>query len=276
MFTHHRGWIFLTLISLFFLLVGQAFLGRQGLLLGFIAATVLNFYIYFVSQQRIFRFFDAQPFEGQDSWGVSDAITNAVESFHIYPLEVFITKIDSPIAFSTSVGWGRPKIVLSEALLNKLTKDEIKDLLIIHMVYLLTMSSFFIGFRTQFSEIVYIISKFLDSILSLPYIVYAKEKRITFFQKLLLPIGTLFIESQKKKLLEADARAAKLIGSNEKYAKLLWKLQGLIQTKPFPAPPSPAILFATNTLTTHGLDKYFQRHHSLQIRIKKLVGHYPL
>lgn len=276
MFIHHRGWVFLGIVSFLFLIVGQGLFGRQGLLLGFLAASALNFYIYFISEKMIFNFFKAQPLEGQDSWGVTNALSRAVENFHSFPPQVYITKIDSPLIFCTSRGWGKSKIILSEALLNKLTKEEIQDLLMVHMLYLLSLSSFFIGFRTQFAEIIYVITKFLDTILSLPYIVSGQDKRVIFFQRLLLPLGTLFIESYKKTLLHVDDQAAKLIGSKERYAKLIWKLQGLIQTKPFKAPPSPVILFVINPLTTDGLDKYFQKHFELDVRIKNLVGHYPM
>ncbi len=276
MFIHHRGWIFLGIVSLLFLIAGQALLGRQGLLLGFLAASALNFYIYFVSEKMIFNFFKAERLTGQDSWGVTSSLVKAAENFHSFPPQVYITKTDSPLIFCTSRGWGKSKIILSEALLNKLTKEEIQDLLMIHMLYLLSLSAFFIGFRAQFAEIIYVITKFLDLILSLPYIVIGQDKKVVFFQKILLPFGTIFTETHKKTLLHVDEQAAKLIGSKERYAQLIWKLQGLIQTKPFPAPPSPVILFMINPLTTDGLDKYFQKHFELDVRIKNLVGHYPM
>lgn len=276
MFIHHRGWIFLGIVSFLFLIVGQALLGRQGLLMGFLAASALNFYIYFISEKMIFNFFKAEPLAGQDSWGVTSSLKKAAENFHSQIPQVYITKIDSPLIFCTSRGWGKSKIILSEALLNKLTKEEIQDLLLIHMLYLLSLSAFFIGFRTQFAEIIYVITKFLDWILSIPYIVAGQDKRVVFFQRILLPLGTIFNESHRKTLLHVDEQAAKLIGSKERFAKLIWKLQGLIQTKPFPAPPSPVILFVINPLTTDGLDKYFQKHFGLDVRIKNLVGHYPM
>ncbi|MES2770141.1 MAG: hypothetical protein V4596_13430 [Bdellovibrionota bacterium] len=276
MFIHHRGWIFLGIVSFLFLIAGQALFGRQGLLMGFLAASALNFYIYFVSEKMIFNFFKAEALTGQDSWGVTSSLVKAAENFHSFPPQVYITKIDSPLIFCTSRGWGKSKIILSEALLNKLTKEEIQDLLMIHMLYLLSLSAFFIGFRAQFAEIIYVITKFLDLILSLPYIVSGQDKKIVFFQKILLPFGTIFAETHKKTLLHVDEQAAKLIGSKERYAKLIWKLQGLLQTKPFPAPPSPVILFMINPLTTNGLDKYFQKHFGLDVRIKNLVGHYPM
>lgn len=276
MFIHHRGWIFLGIVSFLFLVAGQALLGRQGLLMGFLAASALNFYIYFVSEKMIFNFFKAELLEGQDSWGVNSALAKAAENFHSYPPKVYLTTINSPLIFCTSRGWGKSKIILSEALLNKLSKEEIQDLLMIHTLYLLSLSSFFIGFRTQFAEIIYVITKFLDMALSIPFIVYGQEKRIVFFQKILLPLGTIFAETYKKTLLHVDEQAAKLIGSKERYAKLIWKLQGLIQTQPLPAPPSPVILFVINPLTTNGLDKYFQKHFGLDVRIKNLIGHYPM
>jgi len=244
--------------------------------MGFLAASALNFYIYFVSEKMIFNFFKAEPLEGQDSWGVNSSLAKAAENFHSYPPKVYLTRISSPLIFCTSRGWGKSKIILSEALLNKLSKEEIQDLLMIHTLYLLSLSSFFIGFRTQFAEIIYVITKFLDMVLSIPFIVYGQEKRIVFFQKILLPLGTIFAETYKKTLLHVDEQAAKLIGSKERYAKLIWKLQGLIQTQPLPAPPSPVILFVINPLTTNGLDKYFQKHFGLDVRIKNLIGHYPM
>lgn len=276
MFIHHRGWVFLGIVSFLFLIVGQALMGRQGLLIGFLLASALNFYIYIISEKMIFNFFKAEPLMGQDSWGATSALARAVENFHSIPPELYLTRVDSPLIFCTSRGWGKSKIIISESLLNKLTKEEIQDLLMVHMLYLLSLSSLFIGFRTQFAEIIYVIAKFLDTILSLPYIVSNIDKRAMFFQKLFLPFGTLFIESYKKTLLHVDEQAAKLIGSNERYAKLIWKLQGLIQTKPFKAPPSPVILFMINPLTTDGLDKYFQKHFDMNVRIKNLVGHYPM
>jgi heat shock protein HtpX len=276
MFVDNRGWIFLGLVSLFFLILGQAILGRQGLLIGFFVASALNIYIYFVSEKLLVSFFKAKALEGQDCWGVADGMVKVCDGFHTPEPHVYITKIDSPIICCTSRGWGRSKIILSEHLLEKLDREEIYHLLLIHVLYILSLNSFFIGFRTQFAEIIFVITRFLDSVLSLPLIFSGQDKRIVFFQKMFTPIGTIFFDSQRSILLGVDEQAARLIGSNEKYAKLIWKLQSLIQTKPFQTPPSPSVLFVINPLTTDGLEKYFQKHFGLEVRIKKLIGHYPL
>ncbi len=276
MFTDNRNWLFLSLVSLFFLILGQTLGGRQGLLLGFFVATSLNLYIYFISEKLLINFFKANLLEGQDPWGITTSIQEASEYFRAQKPQVYITKQDSPIICCTSRGWGHSKIIISECLLERLSYEEIQNILLIHILYTLSLNSFFVGFRTQFAEIVYIVSRFLDTLLTIPFMFSEHNVRVVFFQKIFSPVGTLFFRSQKKFLLDADEKIAKHIGSHVKYANLIWKLQSLIQTKPFPAPPSPSVLFVINPLTTDGLDKYFQKHYELDVRIQKLTGHYPL
>lgn len=275
MFSNSRGWIFLSLVSLVFMIIGQLMFGRQGLLLGFFVASALNVYIYFISEKIIFNFYKAEPLKGQDPWGAGSALQKVSQQFRAPPAQIFITRMDCPILFCSHRGWGKNKIILSDSLLDKLTPLEIQDLLTIHMFYLLGSHSLFVGFRSQFTETIFIISRALDIFISLPRLIVGK-KPFVFFQKLFLPLGTLFMKSFKKSLLSTDEQAAKVIGSNERMAKLLWKLDSLFTTKPLSTPPSPNILCLVNPLTYEGLDLYFQRHFSIDKRIKNLLGHYPL
>lgn len=270
-YLNSRSLAFFTFISFVFLITGQLLLGRQGLLVGFLIASAFNFYIYFLSEKRVLHVFDAQPVVGQDIWGIQGKLKKICASFRTAYPKIYITQSPSPISFSMSRGWGHTRIIISEKLLQELNSQEIEDLLTLHVFYTIAKPSLYVGFRTLLCEVFFIFAQFADFIINIPFYL-AKSKKVVFTQKLFLPIGQMIQNSFRKDLIAMDEHVAQAIGSKERLASLLWKLNSLNHNTPSEAPPSCALVFSVNPLTETGLHSYFQRHFTLETRIKALVG----
>lgn len=267
-----KSLLFFAIISFLFLLVGQITFGRQGLLLGFLIASVFNLYIYFLSEKRVLSFFSGTEVLGQDIWGLRESVQNISRTLRVQPPKVYISDSAEPFVLTMSRGWGHTKIIITESLLNELSKDEVQDLLTLQIFYATSNISMFLGFRTLLCEIFFILAQFFDFVLNLPFYFNKNSQRVNFFQKLFAPIAALLQSSFKKELLKADEYVAQLIGSKERLAKLIWKLNSLNHNSPVKAPPSCALVYAVNPLTVDGINSYFRRHTKLQDRIKNLIG----
>ncbi len=267
-----RSLVFFAMIAFLFLVSGQLLMGRQGLLLGFLIASAFNFYIYFLSEKRILVFFQTERTIGQDIWGIQDCLSKISKILRTQPPQIYISSFSEPFVFTMSRGWGQTKIILTESLLKELNKQEVEDLLTLQLHYSTSNTSLFLGFRTLLCEIFFILAQFFDFILNLPFYFSKNSERVTFFQKVFLPFAFLLQQSFQKDLMKADEYVAQLIGSKERLARLLWKLNSLNHNTPLQAPPSCAIAYAVNPLTYEGINSYFQRHAPLEVRIQNLIG----
>lgn len=267
-----RNLIFFSIISFLFLIAGQLLWGRQGLLLGFLIASAFNYYIYFFSEKRILRFFSARELIGQDIWGLDRIIKDIAKTHRYQPPKILMSPQKKFFSLTLSRGWGHNFIILTEDLLNELSKEEAQDLLTLHSYYANTNLSFFLGFRTTLCEVFFILSQSFDFLLNIPLIILGAKDSIVFFQRALAPVIGFIQGTFHKDLKAMDEDVAKIIGSKDRYARLLWKLHSLNHNHPIVAPPSCALLYPINPLTSNHLDPYFQKHQSIQERIKLLTG----
>lgn len=267
-----RSLVFFAAIAFIFLVTGQFLMGRQGLLLGFLIASAFNFYIYFLSERRVLIFFQTEQVVGQDIWGIQDCLSKISKALRTQSPKIFISAFPEPFILTMSRGWGETKIILTESLLRELNKQEVEDLLTLQLHYSTSNTSLFLGFRTLLCEIFFILAQFFDFLLNLPFYLSRSTERITFVQKVFLPFAFVLQQSFQKDLMKSDEYVAKLIGSKERLAKLIWKLNSLNHNSPLQAPPSCAVAYAVNPLTYEGINSYFQRHAPLEERIKNLIG----
>ncbi|RZJ24374.1 MAG: heat-shock protein, partial [Flavobacterium sp.] len=72
-----------------------------------------------------------------------------------------------------------------------------------------------------------------------------------------------------------DLQAAELLHDRFRLAEVLWKLEGLAQTQPMKAPPCSSHLFIVNP-EGYNQRLFLKSHPSIQVRLQKLMGYYPI
>ncbi len=275
-----RAWVFLSILSAVFLIFGEVLGGRQGLLIGFILALTLNFYLFFAGDARILKYFNVEHVKGQDPWGLQELVKNVARSISTAAPQVFLSSSPVPFAFSIGRLWGSSKVILSEGLLKKLTPEELKIVVTLQVLQIQKLHNHTSGLLGQFSELLFLGAHGLDRFLEFLNI-FTKNNEIHFFQNLISPLGTLLMRTQIKpeSFLHTDLASIEFLPAEKNPAQLaevLWKLHSYATTQPLAMPPSMAPLFVVNPLTGRANARYFDFHPSIEARIKNLLGHYPL
>lgn len=279
-----RSWIFLSIISACFLIIGELLGGRQGLLLGFILALSINFYLFFVGDKRVLKNFKVEILKGQDPWDLQSMVKTLSQNIRLGIPEIYVANHSTPFAFSIGRIWGQGKIVFSEGLLKNLTKDELKAVIIFQMVHIQKLYNQSSGLVGQLAELLFLGAHALDKFCDFLNIFTKKNVPIHFFQNLVTPLGVMLIRTQIKPetFLQMDLTTADLLhktypkDSKELMAEVLWKLHSYATVRPIVASPSTVPLFVVNPLTPRGMTRYFKFHPTIEDRIRNLVGQYPL
>lgn len=267
-----RVWTFLTILSATMLIVGRAVGGRQGLLIGFILALTLNFYLFLSSDKRLLHFFKAEELKGQDPWGLQNLASQIAAKIRIPTPQIYLIPHSTPTAFSIGRSWSASKIIFSQGLLDKFSAEELKSALALQLFHVQKIHNLTSGMGGQLAELLILGAQGADSLVQL----FKKDSHAV--QDAVFPLCVLLmrLDVNPQSFLDTDQSAAKMIGDKDRIAEVLWKLSSYATTMPIEAPPGSAPFFVVNPLTQKGLSRYFLSHPPIEKRIENLIGTYPL
>ena len=272
-----RVFLFLGFVSCLILVVGYNVYDRWGLLIAFFVVILWNLYIYFYSDQRLYKVFPSQQIEGLDPWKVGKTVSSIASKAQISIPQVFIISLETPTAFS--VGVFHRSILISKRLIEVLTQEELKAVLaheIFHIKQLDTLSfgvgsavmNFCLFWGDSVDRVVIFILK------KIGWKTYERH----FFLYLFVPAALFCLRLIicPKNDYKADQFAISAVGKPEHLAQALWKLESYSQTKPIEAPLSMAHFFIVNPFKKETLEHSFFLMPSVEKRIRKAINRYPI
>ena len=241
----------LTSLFLTLLVSSYLWLGRPGLLWGFLACLLLHWFIYFHSDKRLIHLFSARKLEGRDPWRLLEILEKLSQKARIPTPQVYIVTCPSLNAFSIARHHKHSAIIISESIPQTFTPDELEAVLAHEVACIKRLDT--------------IAMSVSSALMSGPFF-------------LLFPITALirrFIVTPKT-YFAIDSLAAKLTNSPKNLAQALWKLQSYASTQNLNVPISTAHLFIVNPLTKAYYARYFQAQPPVEKRIQKLIGYFPI
>lgn len=271
----YLAWLLMGSFSIFLMYLGRSIADRQGLLLAFIIALVLNSLVYFYGDIRIKKLFRSKKVEGQDPYRLEEITKQLCCKMHIPIPELFICELSTPTAFSTGHNTNSAAIVLSKSLLEKLDHDELKAVLAFELSKIQTHFSFSASICSAIAAGSIGIAERLDKLLF-----FGKnfKEELGPITGLICPLVTWLIRvvQSKNAFFDLDKKASQITGEPKALAKSLWKLESLVSTQPEMVPKDTAHIFFINPLPKYGWSKMFQTQPTAKERIEKLIGQYPI
>ncbi len=251
------------------LFTAYEFLGRWGLLMSFLTLVGINSLIFFFGESLILKKLNAKKWVGQDPWGLLEKIQSLVtqlnQSSHLeceMP-DLYLIEQQSASIFSVFRPWKKPALCLTEGLLKKLTTSELDAVLTYQLIHIQNFHSFSFSILNVLSNALIESAQFVDQKLKLPKI----------FESLVSPLSLLLIRIyvSPKMFLKTDENTGGLIANRKDLATAFWKLTCLGQTLPLAIPTGTEHLFMIPPDRAPS-----QVHPSLEERLRKLVGYYPI
>lgn len=271
-----KTFLFLSVFSTLTLFIGYMIYGRQGLLTGFALAISLNFFIYFYSEHRLREIFKGKEIEGADPWDILKIVKELAYKMKIPPPQIIMIPLMTPTAFSVGRNWDSAQIIVSKGLVESMTKKEVVSVLAHEMAHIRKLDTLSFGVGSALAGACMSWAHGMDR--TYQWIARVKNPGPGLFTSIVAPLAALLVKLtvNPNSEYEADKFAADAVGDPEIFAESLWKLQSYAATRPIRIPLSTAHLFVVNPLTTRGTNRYFHTQPSVESRIEKLIGRYPL
>lgn len=275
-----RAWLVLTCISVLALYMGHHLGGRQGVLWAVAFSLLLNAFFYFYSDFFLKPLFKGRQLEGQDPWHLNKSLSKLCQKARMTKPQLCVLPKLSPQAFAIGRSSGSAAIYLTEGMLRRLSENEVEAILAFELALIKRLDTFSMSVASAFIAGLLAITRTLDW--TFRWLLGTKSKPHSrynhLFTNLVAPLFGLIIRANisEQDYYEADRLAATWIKDPRELAQALWKLQSFRQTQPWAAPASTSHLFVVNPLTRRGWTRYLHVQPSVETRIKRLVGHYPL
>lgn len=268
--TPWRVVLLLVILSLVVLYLGHTLGGRAGLFIASSTIIVFHLLSFFLGELRLIHIFNSREIMGQDEWGLSHHIQELCEKARIPAPRLHRFDEYAPLVLVTGRNWDSSQVVLSSGFLDQLSKDEQRTLLALavsrikrQQVLSTTYASALSGGLSQWLK---------------PTLMVSQAQKPSFFNWLTRLTQTLLVRViyRPSEVFQDDLLAAELVGDSHKVARLLWKIDGQLRSKPLNIPPSLAHLFMVSPLTTQKKFRYFLSQPAVKSRIIKLTGGYPI
>lgn len=121
--------LLLTVMTLLFMLAGQAFGGQRGMLMALIIAAVLNFVSYFFSDKIALAAYRAQPITRDQLPRVYNIVERLSQKVGLPMPKVYLIPTDSPNAFATGRNPNHASVAVTQGILGLLNDDELEGVI---------------------------------------------------------------------------------------------------------------------------------------------------
>ena len=263
------------------MLIGGYFGGRQGIVIAFIFAMVMNMGSYWFSDKIVLRMYRAQ----EVSEGQAPELYGIVKDLSLragLPMpKVCIVPGPTPNAFATGRDEHHAVVAVTEGLLQLLNRDELEGVLSHELTHIKNRDMLIGSIAATIAGAVMMLASM------------AKWTAIFGFggndddegggivglilMAILAPIAAMLIQMAISRSREymADDGGAKISGKPYGLASALEKLSRASKTLPMKANPSTAHMFIVNPLTAKSMVGIFSTHPPIEKRVERLRGMRP-
>lgn len=262
-----KVWLFFLICSMILMLSGFLLMGRAGLWIFFCVIALFFVASYFFGQCPLVPFLRARPWVGNDPWGLQKSMRIFADDMHLPVPGLFIAESPHPFAFAVGGARDQAAICFSTGLLSRLSEKEREALTAFLVSHAHRLETLRLEIAQTLAFTTVGIGFFLDSVLT-------RRKR-QIFSRLFSPLGwmllRLFISPEV--FYKDDQVASELVDDRHFLANALWKLNGLSFIEPLPIPPCSSHFFV---VSPHPQSDVFLMHPKIDLRLKKLIGYFPI
>ena len=270
--------LLLAVLTVMLVLIGGAIGGRQGMLIAFVLAVVMNFASYWWSDKIVLAMYRAQPITEAEAPGLYNMVRRLATKAGVPMPRVYLIPSEQPNAFATGRNPQHAVVAVTEGITRILDDDELEGVLAHELAHVVnrdvlisTIAATLAGAITYLAHMAQWAAMFGGR--SRDDEEGGTNPIAMILLAILTPIAAMLVQMavSRSREFQADATGAKVAGRPWGLMKALEKLQMANQQMPMAnATPATAHLFIVNPLSGQTLMRLFSTHPPLEERIARL------
>jgi heat shock protein HtpX len=262
------------------LMIGQLWMGRQGMIVALVLAAVMNFGSYFYSDKLALSMSGAKPISREEGPRIYQIVERLAAKANIPVPKIYLIPTDSPNAFATGRNPNHASVAVTRGILAICDDEEIEGVLAHELGHVKNRD-------ILTSAVVATIAGAISLIAQMVYFAElfgmggggADDRRggalSAIAMLILAPFMAMLIQLaiSRSREYEADHTGAEITGNPQGLARALDKIDKWAKQVPMRVSPSMAHLYIYQPLTTHEMfSSLFSTHPPIRKRIERLIG----
>lgn len=271
--------ILLGLLTGLFLLIGQALGGKQGMIMAFVFAAVMNLGAYWFSDKIILRMYNAKEVESNEAPELYSIVKELAVKASLPMPKVYIVQDETPNAFATGRNPQHAAVAVTTGILRILDRNELKGVIAHELSHVYHRDTLISSIAATIAGAIAMLANMAQWGMLLGRSENNQEGSSNLIGGIVMmivaPIAAALIQMAVSRSREyaADAKGAKLSGEPLALASALQKLENINHQMPMEeaeAHPATAHLFIVNPLSGRSILRLFSTHPPTEDRIRRL------
>ncbi len=266
----------LALLTVLFVVAGSAFGGRDGALVAFAFATIVNISAYWFSDKIVLAMYGAREVTESQAPQLHKIVRDLATRARIPMPKVYVIQNPTPNAFATGRNPEHAAVAVTTGLLGLLGNNELEGVLGHELAHVKHRDILIGTIAATIAGAISMLANMAHWALIFGGRGRDEEDRGgalgAILMVILAPIAAMLIQMAVSRSREylADEGGAKITGSPISLANALRKLQRGVQVMPMDANPATAHMFIVNPLRGGGILTLFSTHPPIEERITRL------
>lgn len=273
---HFKTVLLMGVLTGLFVLVGEAFGGRQGMFIALALAAGMNLFSYWYSDKIVLMLYRAQPVSESEAPGLYRIVRRLTQRAGLPMPRLYIIPTEAPNAFATGRNPQNAAVAVTSGLLRLLNEEEIEGVIGHELAHVQNRDILISAIAATLAGALMIVVR-IFAYSAMLFGGGSREERnggglAALFMLIVAPIAALLIQMaiSRSREYQADATGAQLSGNPQALARALMKLQQATEYVPMDAEPATAHMFIVNPLNARSLMYLFATHPPVEERVARL------
>ncbi len=265
------------MLTVLIIWIGNMIGGRQGMVIAFIMALVMNMGSFWLSDKIVLAMYHAQPIDEHENPQLVQIVRELAQEANLPMPRIYMIPEDSPNAFATGRNPEHAVVAVTSGIMRILTPAEIKGVLAHEMSHVRNRDILVSSIAATLAGAIMILAHMAQWAAIFGGGRSSDGDRgggvvALIVTAILAPVAATLIQlaiSRSREYL-ADETGAHLVHNSEPLARALEKLAAASERVPMNANPSTAHMFIVNPLSGRSLANLFSTHPPIEERIRRL------
>lgn len=270
---HLKTFLFMTLLTVIFVVFGGVLGGEEGLIMAFFFALVINFFSYWFSDRIAITMTRSRPLTEKEAPEIYEMVRRLTQRARMPMPKIYLTPASQPNAFATGRNPKNAAVAVTEGILRLLSREELEGVIAHELAHIKNRDTLISTMAAVMAGALAFLAR-----MSQYRMLFGGRRRdsggalIQILAIIFAPLAAIIIRLAISRSREyvADETGARIAGESRGLANALMKMQHSVKGQPMQVNEATAHLFILNPISAKGLGALFSTHPPIEERVKRL------